>query len=151
MMDLHTFIRVRVNAGEHKVLRLCELRFIHLMISKYLACNEQLIKMCAVAYKSLWIVKLKLRTNKSTLKKKWLSTFKVILTEQKNFIVLYLYIVDITIFESQGAFFCFINPFFLSNYHLQASLIHLSVECELSWYKCIKYTLATTGTKKRNV
>lgn len=108
MMDLHTFIRVRVNAGEHKVLRLCELRFIHLMISKYLACNEQLIKMCAVAYTSLWIVKLKLRTNKSTLKKnkKWPSTFKVILTEQKNFIV------DITIFERKGAFFALLILFF---------------------------------------
>lgn len=66
MMDLHTFIRAQVSAGEHKVLRLCELRFIHLMISKYLACNEQLIKMCAVAYASLWILKRKLRTNDST-------------------------------------------------------------------------------------
>lgn len=90
MMDLHTFIRVRVNAGEHKVLRLCELRFNHLMISKYLACNEQLIKMCAVAYASLWTKKLKLRTNKSTFFCffKWLSTFKVMLREQKDYIVL---------------------------------------------------------------
>lgn len=39
--------------GEHKVLRRPELRLIHLMISKYLVCNEQLIKMCAVAYASL--------------------------------------------------------------------------------------------------
>lgn len=49
LMDLHTFISVN-ECGEHKVLRLPELRFIHLMISKYLVCNEQPIKMCAVAY-----------------------------------------------------------------------------------------------------
>lgn len=38
---------------KHKVLSLRELRFIHLMTSKYLSCSEQLIKMCVVDYASL--------------------------------------------------------------------------------------------------
>lgn len=65
--------------------------------------------------------------------------------------MLYLYIVDITIFERKSAFFALLIIFFLLNYHLQASLTHLSVECELSWYKCIKYTLATAGTGKKGM